>query len=148
MVTVAQMLRKCEPILGNPIEMLAEAIEETREEALNLNRIQLFQRGEKADGTRLAPYKSPAYAKKKHARNPLPGYGVPDAYDTGEMQKEMFLDVQGDKAVFDSVSPHATFMIKRDGPAVFGLTEDSKEKYRPIVIPAMLRKIKRLTGLQ
>lgn len=140
------MLRKMEAL--QIIELMGDAIEETKQEAIALNRIQLFQRGEKADGTRLKPYKSPAYARKKHAMNPQPGYGQPDAYLTGELQKEMYVDVRGDVAIFDSMSDHGTFMEKRDGKAIFGLSEDSKEKYRPIVMPVVLRAIKRKTGLR
>lgn len=144
-VTVEDMLQRMERV--NPTEVLGEAIEQTRQEALELNRIQLFQKGEKADGTKLAPYKSKAYAKKKAGMNPFLKEGEADGRLTGEMYREMFVDVQGDKAVFDSVSPHATMMIKRDGPAIFGLSEDSMQEYRPTVMGAAVEIIKEQTGL-
>ncbi len=144
MVTAAAMLRKFQGM--DIITVVGEAIEATREEAIRLNREQLYQKGIKADGTRMAPYKNAAYARKKYARNPGPGYGNPDAYATGDMQKGIFVDVQGDKAVFDSISPHATFMIQRDGPAIFGLTDESKSVYQIVLMPETVRRIKQITG--
>jgi hypothetical protein len=144
MVTAADMLRKWKSM--DPTEVAGEAVEATREEAIALNREQLYMRGEKADGNKMAPYKSDAYARRKNARNPNPGYGIPDAYATGDMQKGLFVDVQGETAVFDSISPHATFMIQRDGPAIFGLTVSSKERYRGVLMPEVCRRIKAITG--
>lgn len=140
------MLRKFEAL--DPVEVIGDAIQATAAEAKNLNREQLFLRGEKADGTRLKDYKSDKYARRKYAMNPAPGFGVPDAYLTGELQRELFIDVRSDTVVFDSTSPHAAFMIERDGPAVFGLTDDSKEKYRETFMPVALRDIKAKTGVK
>lgn len=102
--------------------------------------------GLKADGTDLKEYKSAAYAKKKQLMNPRPPFGVADARYTGELYKEMFVDVRQNIVVFDSASPHATFMIKRDGPAIFGLTDKSREKYAESYMPVVQRKIKERTG--
>lgn len=138
------MLRRWQAL--DLIEITGEAIEQTREEAIKLQQQQLFLKGEKADGTKLKPYKSTAYARRKNAMNPAPGLGQPDAFYTGEMYRGMFVSVQGDKAVFDSTSDHATKMIQRDGPAVFGLQPASKELYQVFYMPYVQRSIKAQTG--
>lgn len=144
MTTAAQMLRRWESL--DIIEITGEAIEQTKEEAIKIQQAQLFLRGEKADGSKLKPYKSPVYARKKNLMNPNPGLGQPDAKFTGELYREMFVDVQGDKAVFDSASPHAAMMIKRDGSAIFGLTKPSKDLYAYTYMPVVQRTIKFKTG--
>lgn len=138
------MLRRWEAL--NLPEITGEAIEQTRDEAIRLQQAQLFLKGEKSDGTKLKPYKSDAYSRKKHAMNPNPGLGQPDFKLTGELYREMFIDVQGDRVVFDSASSHAMRMIERDGDKIFGLQPASKEAYAPFYMPLVQRSIKQQTG--
>ena len=137
------MLRKFQAL--DPIQEIGEAIQRTAPEAIALNREQLFEKGEKATGEKLKPY-SPGYARRKLK---MRGRSIVDGYLTGEMQREIFVDVrENGTAVFDSASPHAAFMIKRDGPAIFGLSADSKAEYSAVIHPVYMGSIKRKTGVQ
>lgn len=145
MTTAAEMLRRWRAL--DIIQITGEAIEQTEAEAIRLNQAQLFLRSERPDGVKLEPYKSRAYAEKKHARNPAPGLFAPDAYDTGQMFRAMFVEVKGDRVVFDSTSPHATSMEAREnGKPIFGLTIQSKETYKETYMPLVQIRIKELTG--
>lgn len=130
----------------NPTQVLATAADKEVTKAADLNREQLFQQGTKADGTKLDPYKSDKYARRKNRMNPAPGFGNPDAYLTGDLHRQLRVEIRGDKAVFDSLSPHTPFMVKRDGPAIFGHTDDSKRKFGGIILPHVVQEIKDKTG--
>lgn len=138
------MLRKFRSL--NPVQLIADAAEQEVTTAANLNRDQLFREGVKADGERMHPYRSREYAAMKHEMNPQPGFGNPDAYLTGEMQRQLYVEIRGDKAVFDSPSEHARKMEARDGKAIFGLTESSDAKFAGVIKPHILRAIKDKTG--
>jgi hypothetical protein len=143
MTTAAEMLRRWKKL--DIIQLTGEAIEQTREEAIRLNQDQLLH-GEKADGTNLKPYRNLNYALKKNQMNPLPVFRVADARLTGELYKGMFVDIRSSTVVFDSTSPHATFMIERDGPTIFGLQPKNKELYAESYMPVVCRLIKQQTG--
>lgn len=145
MTTAAEMLRRVEAVMTNITEIVGEAIEQTKTEAIGWNQIQLLH-GQKADGTNLREYRNEAYKRRKNQMNPLPPFGIADARYTGELYRGMFIEVRNPNIVFDSTSPHATFMIQRDGPAIFGLTPESKEKYAETYMPVAQRIVKERTG--
>jgi hypothetical protein len=146
MVTAAEMLRKFKAV--QLPELMAETAEKDLTTPANLNRDQLFKQGVTADGGRLAPYKNKYYAQKKYEMNPLPGYGHPDAYLTGELQRELYVEIRGVTAVFDSTSDHAAFMIKRDGEGIFGFTDESRSTYSHYLMPQVVNEIRKRTGVQ
>lgn len=125
-----------------------QTAQETVEQAADLNRAQLFQRGEDSQGRKLSKYRNARYARYKNQRNPQPGLGNPDAYLTGDLFRRLKMAVAGNLVTFDSDSPHAVFMVRRDGPQIFGLTDDSMQRYRAeVYYPAAVDKIKAITGL-
>ena len=126
------------------MQEVGEAIEQTKEEAIKANQAQLFLKGEKSDETPLKPYRNEAYAKRKRAMRG--GVSIVDAYLTGSMYRGMFVDVRNSVVVFDSLAPSATFMIERDGPKIFGLSQPSKDEYANFYMPIVQRALKQKTG--
>lgn len=78
--------------------------------------------------------------------NPAPGFGYPDAYLTGSLHRQLAANVQGLKIIFDSSSATAASMVQRDGPAIFGHTEESKGKFGRIMLPHVVQEIRDKTG--
>ncbi len=68
-------------------------VAERKEDIIDKNREQLMD-GFNKEKKRLKKYASPQYAAKKNRRNPVPGYGNPDLYDTGSFQQAMKLNIQ------------------------------------------------------
>lgn len=130
----------------NPQQLLANAADKEPQLAADLNRQQLFQKGLKANGERLKPYRSDYYARRKNRMNPAPGFGNPDAYLTGSLHRGLFVQVKGLSVVFDSTAGTAAFMLKRDGPAIFGHTQESKGEMGQAMQPHVVREIKDKTG--
>jgi hypothetical protein len=96
----------------------------------------------------LQPYKSPWYANIKHAKNPLPGLGVPDLKLTGAFHRGIYADVQGDRIVWGSRDEKSERLQKKYD-AIFGLNRDSKSAFiREHLRPAFNRQIEQATGLK
>lgn len=103
------------------------AIEATKKDIIDRQQGQLV-RGIRADGKPIGKYKSPAYAKKKHEMNPIPGFGNMDWILTGSLKSEIFVDVRPDIFVIDSADPKTARLIDNFGDP-FGLTKKNQKEY-------------------
>jgi hypothetical protein len=121
--------------------VLEDSFDATKKEMIRLQKDQLLH-GERADGKKIGKYRSPSYAKKKHAQNPLAGYGNMDWKLTGELHKEIFADVRENSVVLDSADPKTGKLIEAHGDP-FGLTEKNSGAYaKDILAPEAVRRIR------
>lgn len=84
-------------------------------------------RGERADGAKIGKYRNPAYAAKKNSLNPLAGLGNVDLKLTGELYKEVLLDVRDDSFVLVSGDTKTPGLIEKYGDP-FGLSAKGRTK--------------------
>lgn len=136
-MTIGGFLRSVKAL--NTDAAVDDAIEQTKEKVVELNRSQLL-RGENKDGDRLGKYRNPAYARMKAAMNPLAGGSV-DLKLTGGFQREMFVDQRRDALVLGSTDEKTQSLLRRY-PGAFGLGPRSIESYRATVRPVLFSMIK------
>lgn len=67
------------------------------------------------------------YAESKLDQNPLPGFGYPDLYRTGNFYKGMTLKLEGSKLVFDSSDSKTPDLVEKY-PGIFGLMPELKRE--------------------
>src|SRR6187402_1144989 len=126
-----------------------KAIDQTRSQAVQLNKEQLYFDGIKSDGINLRGYDSTSYATFKHELNPEVGYGRADLFLTGSFQGHMFAKLEGSKLVFGSTDFKTGRLEKRDGVNIFGLTENNKTNYAvDVVRPKVIDNLEKVTGLK
>ena len=125
MGTILSLLKKFQQL--DTAVVATESIDETREVIKQKQRDQLLQ-GLKADGTKIGKYRNSFYAEKKHAQNPLAGFGNVDLKLTGDLYSELFVDVRSSSFVIDSADEKTGELVKKYGDP-FGLTSDSKVEY-------------------
>lgn len=112
-----------------------------------LNQTQLLH-GEDSRTRNFKDYASDSYAKKKYARNPLAGFGIPDLRDTGEFYNDFYLEVTTATFEIDSKNFKTTGLMKKYGFELFGLTKENKKVYATGVFYTKLQKYVSLkTGL-
>ena len=149
MATVADLLESIEAVdLKGTID---EAITDTADDYIRLNTEEQLFKGQDTDGKQLEPlYKSPAYARKKNAMNPLPGLGVPDLKVTGSFYQKQTLAVEGDSIQLDSDVDYAKYLEKNYGPEnIYGLSDQNQEEYNfGAFQDAFAEKITDQTGLE
>lgn len=143
MTTAAEMLRRFEKV--NLTELLGEVVAENPQLLTDLNRKQLKE-GQNKEGRTLNKYRSSSYAKRKNEMNPAPGLGNPDLYLTGAFQSSFVVDVRGDDVVFSAGDSKAPALEAKYGPAIFGLTDESKTEARPELVQGAAKKVKQITG--
>lgn len=125
------------------------AIEVTKDDAVDFNRKQLYFSSIRSDGTYLQGYKSEFYAEYKNDKNPSPGFGAPDLYDTGSFQGKMFAIVNGGKLEFSSKDIKTGKLVEKYGKSIFGLTKQSLDEYAKVnVHNELVRRLKDVTGLK
>ncbi len=120
-------------------------IEQTQEDVLDLNRAQLYERSVDNTGTPLRLYRSQPYALQKNRRNPKPGFGRPDLYETGAFFRGFYLRVGRNVFTISSRDGKTSDLVKKYTPNIFGLDEKSRTEYRPIITGAIVRFIKQRT---
>lgn len=124
------------------IDQLAkEAIKETREQLIDIQKDQLLH-GERKDGSKIGRYKNSSYAAKKFSNNPLAGSGNVDLKLTGEYHEELFVDVREQTLVIDSAADpdKVASIIEKYGDPL-GLNEQSLDEYKPISQKVLNNKI-------
>ena len=129
----------------NVRELAADVIIETDKAYLDLNKSQLYLRGEDSEGNPLRSYYSPAYALYKNKLNSRPGFGTPDLFVTGKFYGGFVLNVVGNDVVADSTDSKTSKLTAQYGEKIFGLQENSKEVYRKeFLLPTFFRKLEAL----
>lgn len=125
MATIDKLIRNTRALdMGEVVE---NAMDATKREMIGFQKAQLL-RGERADGSKIGVYKSDAYARKKHAQNPLAGYGYMDWRLTGELHADLFADVREGSVVLDSADWKVGHLIDAHGDP-FGLNKDNRGTY-------------------
>ena len=148
MGTIAELYRAVKRFDDKKETIIADIIEDHKEEIVQLNRDQLNQ-GLLATGTKIRPgYRSRKYAEAKNQINSLPGYGTPDLKLTGEFQRRMDLWRKGNKFYLDSRDDKVEGLAAKYGEEIFGLTNESRAKAMRIVKPEFMRKLSQMTGLK
>jgi hypothetical protein len=139
MTTFATMLNRFETF--SPTLAAGEAIEAKQEEVLDINREQLYEKGENKYGQPLTSY-TPSYAKKKEK---MRGKRIVDIYLTGKLQEEMKIEVKGDVYEISSPAPYAPYVLNKR-PDLFGFTPDGKKVVWHIIRPDFVTKLAEATG--
>lgn len=97
-----------------------------KEDIADLNREQLMD-GLTIEGKKIAPeYRSPSYARRKNRKNPAPGYGIPDLYNTGRFQEGIKVSVLDNEQFDQNSTDSKNAMLKKKYPKILGLSETSK----------------------
>lgn len=138
----------------NSVDVEAETktiVEDNPQPIAQLVQSQLIK-GEDGNGKKLRKYKNNAYARKKHAMNPLAGLGVPDLRLTGDTYNAMGVDTDETRYSIVSLTPQFNYTIlgtarmKPFGEDAVKLQEGNKNVYRreylfPKLRQAIQRKI-------
>jgi hypothetical protein len=140
MATVKEMLRRCEAV--DLTELTGQAMVKNKQQVLDVNREQLYEKGIGKDGQPLPKY-SPQYAAMKLR---MRGFPIVDGYKTGAMQKAMQLKVSGRQYEIISEVSYAKYYEERR-PTSFGLTEEGERETWAIVRPDVVQAVKDKTGL-
>ena len=109
---------------------VVSSIEATEEDYIAKNTQEELFTGIDATGNQISPnYKSMSYARKKAARNSLPGFGVPDLKLTGEFYNRFTLKVDRAEIEVNSDVPYAKYLEARYGKRIYGLTDKLRAEY-------------------
>jgi len=120
-------------------ELAREAVEETKQEIISLQRDQMLH-GLKKDGSKIGKYKDDKYAAKKFSKNPLAGFGNVDLKLENDFQNDIFVDVRVNTLVIDSADEKTPKLIDDYGDP-FGLEKERLDKYNSISQKVLNKKI-------
>lgn len=144
MATIHEMLRRAQSIDLQAIGV--SVIVDTKDELIKLNKEQLMDKGEDKNLVKLKSYRSASYARKKNQRNPFPGLGTPDLYNTGAFQNAFQLKINS-KNSFDIFSSNSksSDLQKKYGAAIFGVSDPNKQEYADEYMqPALVREVRKI----
>jgi hypothetical protein len=116
MTTISQLRKNSNQIVANLNTIIATLIEDNDKKLIELNQQQL-KNNKNADGKKITPDYSAAYARKK-------GYKKVDGYLSGEMYQAMDAVVDENQYTYNltSFSESAGFFAWRYGNIVFGIS--------------------------
>jgi hypothetical protein len=134
-------------------------VRKNNEPILNLNKKQLFGKGENKIGKKLKPYSIKGsflhngsfvnYAEYKHERNQSPGLGNPDLFNTGDFFKGWKLKIIN-KNEFEmfGTEQKTKSLTKKYGADIFGLADYSRnEMIKKFFQKDLMIEIKKVTKL-
>lgn len=140
MRTIANLLRAVR-VQDQRNEAL-QAMADTRDNYLQYQKHQLFT-GFDSKEQRLLPYASKTYAEKKAAMNPLPGFGNPDFYLTGEFYRSFRADIDNEGFRLYATDPDqdkVSFLERRD-PNIWTLAPNAMKDYITDLKPVFVQRI-------
>lgn len=144
MATIHEMLRRAQSIDLQAIGV--SVVVATKDELIKLNKEQLMDKGEDKNLIKLKSYQNASYARRKNQRNPFPGLGTPDLYNTGSFQNAFQLKINS-KNSFDIFSndSKSSDLQKKYGKAIFGISEPNRQEYADeFMQPALVREVKKI----
>ena len=146
MATIHEMLRRAQSIDLQAIGV--SVIVDTKDALIDLNKSQLMDKGEDKNSKKLKSYKptTGAYARRKNQRNPFPGLGTPDLYNTGAFQNAFQLKINS-KNSFDIFSSNSKSgdLQKKYGKAIFGVSDPNKQEYADEYMqPELVREVRKI----
>lgn len=122
MATAYQVAVRLGNIIDNWDGILADALENSRDLAVDLNRIQLGE-GKRSDGKDITPpYKRITILHKEIKGQPK----YVTLKDTGEFWSKFYLRISGTRWAIDSTDNKRNELVKKYTDNIFGLTSESK----------------------
>lgn len=118
---------------------------ENRELMLDLNRDQMMQ-GKRSDGSDITPEYTYFTRLRKMEQGANPD--VVSLYDTGDFQRDMYLDVGSDTLEIDSIDKKSDDLKAKYGEKIFGLGNNSREQYIEDVFPEFKNKVETALKLE
>lgn len=100
MATIKGLLRRVKNF--DTDKAIDNSFEVTTTDFAVLNKQQMYAGFDKSGEKFTKKYAAGSYAKKKNKMNPLPGYGTPDLFLSGEFQKQIKVDYS--KGILTSMS--------------------------------------------
>lgn len=137
----------------SPEKAIGESIEETKDQIVNLNKDQLLS-GFSAKDIKIGEYyggifgyKNAGYAFEKYSRNPAPGLGNPDLYNTGDFFSGFTISVRMRKgSIYSSDSKNNKLV--QNYPDIFGLGPTRQRTYiKEFLLAAFIYRRKQQIGL-
>ena len=126
------------------VEILAvDAMQDSAEEAENLNREQLYDFGVKASGELLPDYKL-STIRYKQRKGQI--YDHMTLRDTGAFHKSFSLKRDKDSVEMLASDAKTGELMKRYGKDILGLTDGSKVVYFGMVRPVFFKKVRKILG--
>lgn len=116
-----------------------QAVRETQELALDLNKVQMYELGIDSQGKPLGQYKESTKSRKRKKGQPTDHITL---RDTGKFQDRMFLDTKQIPILIDSRDEKVPIIEKR-WPKALGLTAPHTEQYKEEVMKVFRGKIKK-----
>lgn len=146
MGTFAQVLDRVQQL--DIVEVTQEALEETADDFVNEQKLQLFA-GIDSLGNPIAPsYASRKYAQAKNDLNPVPGLYTPDLYLTGAWYNGLQFSVSGDTTDISSTDVKDE-QLEGKYTTALGLGGDYRLRYLTDNLgPVLQQKISDVTGLK
>tara|TARA_R110000803_G_scaffold197438_1_gene260984 strand:- start:156 stop:605 length:450 start_codon:yes stop_codon:yes gene_type:complete len=125
------------------VDVIKSIVEENSNEIIDLNtNEQLFKRGVGSDGKELTPEYSNPYKKLKQALN-QPSDRVTLRLE-GDFYKSFEVVIGQQQFLINATDKKTSWLIKRYGQRVFGLTSDNLSLFREIVVkPDLLKEIRK-----
>lgn len=118
-------------------------------EIIDYNQKQLFDKGQKADGSLVGYYNSVPYALEKNRMNPKPGFMRADLKLTGAFYRGMWLSVNRTSFEIDSKDRKSSELKGKYGDTIFGLSDENKSEYSlGRLFQGIKRHIESVTGLK
>ena len=107
----------------------------------DLNRKQMADKGQRADGSKLTPDYTNVTKEIKSDKSGLSGvYEHVTLYDTGELHKSIFTSVIGDSLILDSEDWKVEDLTQKYGEFL-GLTDESIDKLKVKFLPLFFNRL-------
>lgn len=144
MGTILAILKRIEAL--NADEIVTETMQESAPAMEEKNREQLYE-GEKADNTEITPSYTPyTVAVKQMKGQPTDRVTL---RDTGSFYQGLYVTIQGDKVVTDSLDSKTQKLEDKYGTAIFGLNDKyGFEVMQETIRPTFRAKMETATGLK
>lgn len=127
-------------IQSNTNAILNKALFDHKQDMIKLNQDQLME-GVRSDNVILPKYAPISYSLK---RAPIPSHGRYTGYETGDMYKNMYVNIDSENVQILSRGEHTSDFIAHNGVGInaFGLGEESLLVLRPIIKDEMINSFK------
>jgi hypothetical protein len=123
--------------------ILIESIHETKGYLTDNLRSQI-ERGLLGTGGNLPGYANEEYAKKKASMGSLAPFGITDLKYSGSFLSKLFIKVYPNNILIRSRDRKNSIILKKYGPEVFVLRQDTLSIYiRDVLLPLIRKKIKK-----
>lgn len=140
---IVDRLKTLKVVLPN---LVREVIQESEQEIIDLNQVQLFS-GENADGSDIEPeYTSLTKRIKRVKGQPFDRVTL---RDTGSFYGKMKVKTAGEILEIDSTDPKRNKLVQKYGEEIFGLTDENKSDLSEFILkPRLEEKIKLTLAIQ